>query len=241
MARLIFAALVAVAFAPPANAQGIRIDPPLRPLPTDAVALTRTVASVPDFPKQLSDRRKAQAIEVATILRAYKLKAADEYWGTLVRGLKADKLDNQAVSDVLMVVLQQGVLETNAEARVALNRLRLNRRTSDAVQRYRKELQDASANVRSLSSFQFSMADPRLTLVGTELVRLPARGVTAREASAELAKLEMKLSSLGDDAELANVELQSALERHQEALRLLSNISKMLHETAKTVIQNMKA
>ncbi len=51
--------------------------------------------------------------------------------------------------------------------------------------------------------------------------------------------LEEKLNSVGDDAQLANVDLQNMLQKQQQTLQMLSNISKMLHDTAMAVIRKI--
>jgi len=49
-----------------------------------------------------------------------------------------------------------------------------------------------------------------------------------------------KLSSLGDDAQLANIDLQNALQKQQQTLQTISNVSKMQHDTLKSIISNMR-
>lgn len=56
-----------------------------------------------------------------------------------------------------------------------------------------------------------------------------------------LSILEQKLQTAGDDAQLANIDLQNILQKQQQTLQTMSNVSKMLHDTAKAIIQNMKA
>jgi hypothetical protein len=51
--------------------------------------------------------------------------------------------------------------------------------------------------------------------------------------------LEEKLSSVGDDAQLANVDLQNILQKQQQTIQLMSNISKMLHDTAMAIVRKM--
>jgi hypothetical protein len=51
--------------------------------------------------------------------------------------------------------------------------------------------------------------------------------------------LEEKLNSVGDDAQLANVDLQNMLQKQQQTLQMLSNISKMLNDTAMSVIRKI--
>jgi hypothetical protein len=55
----------------------------------------------------------------------------------------------------------------------------------------------------------------------------------------EIQKWEEKLNSVGDDAQLANVDLQNMLQKQQQTLQMMSNISKMLHDTAQAVIRKM--
>lgn len=56
---------------------------------------------------------------------------------------------------------------------------------------------------------------------------------------AEIAKWEEKLNSIGDDAQLANVDLQNMLHKQQQTLQMLSNISKMLYDTSSAVIRKL--
>ena len=56
---------------------------------------------------------------------------------------------------------------------------------------------------------------------------------------AEIQALEDDLSTVGDDAQLANVDLQNALQKQQQTLQLMSNVSKMTHDTAMAVIRKI--
>jgi len=53
--------------------------------------------------------------------------------------------------------------------------------------------------------------------------------------------LEQKLNSVGDDAQLANVDLQNMLQKQQQTLQMMSNISKMLYDTAMAVVRKISA
>jgi hypothetical protein len=48
---------------------------------------------------------------------------------------------------------------------------------------------------------------------------------------------EGKLASIGDDAQLANVDMQNMLQKMQQTLQMMSNISKTCHDTAMAVIR----
>lgn len=56
---------------------------------------------------------------------------------------------------------------------------------------------------------------------------------------AQRSRLAEKMNSVGDDAQLANVELQNVLQKQQQTLQMMSNISKMMHDTAMAVIRKI--
>ena len=62
---------------------------------------------------------------------------------------------------------------------------------------------------------------------------------SARDADALVKKWEEQLSSIGDDAQLANIDLQNALQKQQQTLQTMSNVSKMLHDTAMAIIRKI--
>jgi hypothetical protein len=50
--------------------------------------------------------------------------------------------------------------------------------------------------------------------------------------------LEETLQSVGDDAQLANVDLQNILQKQQQTIQQMSNMSKLLHDTMMAIIRN---
>ncbi len=62
---------------------------------------------------------------------------------------------------------------------------------------------------------------------------------TKAELEAAIQALEEKLSSVGDDAQLANVDLQNALQKQQHLLQLMSNVSKIMHDTNMAIIRKI--
>jgi len=54
-----------------------------------------------------------------------------------------------------------------------------------------------------------------------------------------LTVLEQKLQTVGDDAQLANIDLQNQLQKMQQKLQMMSNLSKLQHDTAMSIIRNM--
>ncbi|HUF89913.1 MAG TPA: hypothetical protein VMR66_08020 [Gemmatimonadota bacterium] len=98
-------------------------------------------------------------------------------------------------------------------------------------------------------------SDADLTEIGRALAADPAsrealarwRGIVETElrAGRDPARLvprileEARLRSPGEDAQLANMDLQDSLQKRQQALQTLSHVSKSLHDTAMAVIRKI--
>ena len=55
----------------------------------------------------------------------------------------------------------------------------------------------------------------------------------------EVVTLEAYLSSLGDDAQVASIDLQNSLQKLQQTIQMISNVSKMLHDTTMAIIRKI--
>jgi hypothetical protein len=62
---------------------------------------------------------------------------------------------------------------------------------------------------------------------------------TARDVASYRVRLETTLAGLDRDAQLANVDLQNALQKQQQTLQMMSTISKMLADTAQAVVRKI--
>ena len=86
--------------------------------------------------------------------------------------------------------------------------------------------------------------DEETALIGYELCipeRVPPAGTASfGDLDAALTAFEGKLQSIGDDAQLANLDLQMALQKVQQAIQTLSSISKVQHDTVMAIIRNLK-
>lgn len=62
---------------------------------------------------------------------------------------------------------------------------------------------------------------------------------TKADLQAYIEHLETTLQQIGDDAQLANVDLQNATQKQQQLIQMMSNLSKSLHDTALAVIRKI--
>jgi prefoldin subunit 5 len=70
--------------------------------------------------------------------------------------------------------------------------------------------------------------------------RVPLAGVdTLALLDATIARWEERLASMGDDAQLATIDLQNVLQKQQQILQMMSNVSKMVHEVTMAIIRRM--
>lgn len=63
--------------------------------------------------------------------------------------------------------------------------------------------------------------------------------MTDKEKMDYIRELERIFSQAGDDAQLANVDLQNMLQKQQKTLQMMSDISKELTDTAMAVIRKI--
>lgn len=58
-------------------------------------------------------------------------------------------------------------------------------------------------------------------------------------SGSEVQRFSEKLNTVGEDAQLANVDLQNMLQKQQQTMQMMSNISKQLHDTAMAIIRKI--
>ena len=81
--------------------------------------------------------------------------------------------------------------------------------------------------------------DPR---TGAMTVRSPETGEITQDPRGMdeyIKELEQLLNTVGDDAQLAQVDLQNVTQKQQQTLQTLSNLSKVLHETSMAIIRKI--
>ncbi len=100
-----------------------------------------------------------------------------------------------------------------------------------------KDLQFYAAKVKHINEQKQAVRDY------LESLRDMQDGISSSTALEDLnnaiAAAEENLNSIGDDAQLANIDLQNMLQKQQQTIQMLSNTSKVLHDTAMAVIRKI--
>jgi hypothetical protein len=65
--------------------------------------------------------------------------------------------------------------------------------------------------------------------------------LTQNNAADVTSDLEEQLTTVGEDGQLANIDLQNSLQKQQQILQTMSNVSKVRHDIAMASIRNTRA
>lgn len=99
-----------------------------------------------------------------------------------------------------------------------------------------KSIQDVLGRLREKAKHPVRETEFQSSLLGQP------KGVRTREElDSYIKKLEDDLNSVGDDAQLANVDLQNSLQNQQHTLQMMSSASKVLYDTALAIVRKVGA
>jgi hypothetical protein len=179
------------------------------------------------------------------------------------REKKADTGASLDPGALVQAVLRESYLQTTEDLRFYAEKVRHFNRLKKAVREYLSALREFRANALSAArergadlcrgdkkdmailakAFAENARAHEPGEAELELCipdRVPAAAVnSAARLDDEIARWEEKLNTIGDDAQLANVDLQNVLQKQQQTLQMMSNISKLLHDTSMAVIRKI--
>jgi hypothetical protein len=166
-------------------------------------------------------------------------------------------------NQLVQYVLRESYLETTENLRFFAEKVRYFNRCKKAIREYLNALRGFKAAVLTTArerGVDLCRADEEALAVLKEIFeqharphnvgdvehelgipdRVPAATVLSMASlAAEISRWEEKLNTFGDDAQLANLDLQTILQKQQQTLQMLSNISKMIHDTAMATIRKI--
>jgi len=120
------------------------------------------------------------------------------------------------------------------------------RQAADLLARTRQRLTSLKGDSEAKTKQPGAPRQPPLTYTRNMRLafhRVPDLQITVKDVDSasllQLKDLEEQLNSIGNDAQLANLDLQNALQKQQQAIQMLSNIMKTLHDTVMAVIRKL--
>ncbi len=160
-----------------------------------------------------------------------------EAWKKTINNYKDINIDNAINS-----ILSEAKLEAQRNVETAKKRVEFN---SLLKQQVSNEINSAKLNLSVVDKTKEPKAMERKAFglspnaEGKIVVSQTGQISTRDEITGYINNLEQQLKSIGDDAQLANIDLQNMLQKQQQLIQMLSNISKMLSDTAMAVIRKI--
>ena len=169
------------------------------------------------------------------IARGESKEAILSKWKAMIVGANDRNLD---VGALVQSVIRESYLQQTEELKKYKDKVQYfnetKRKIRDEQDKARKaKITPGSAPLRKMNITVEKGTPPIISLQNAGIVK------TEQERQDYLRYLEDKLNSVGDDAQLANIDLQNVLQQQQQFVEMLSNISKLLSDTAMNTIRKI--
>jgi hypothetical protein len=136
-------------------------------------------------------------------------------------------------------LVRESVMEPVAELALAADRARFHEQRRAAVKDHIGALQALQGKSGKVQIRALTLSSAHTKHASAFSVAAHAKDVSHAALAQKIKEWEEKLKTVGDDAQLANVDLQNVLQKQQQTLQMLSSVSKMLHDTALAVIRKI--
>ncbi len=165
-------------------------------------------------------------------------------WEFLITQIGSTNLDIQAL---MQWVFRQAYLSSLEDLRTDAEKVKEFNEAKRAIREEITRARDAYSRLGYSQSLEPAQGNFKIPFYpNTAAWRLapkeeqPPAAINSSDALAEYIKtLEEELASVGDDAQLANIDLQNALQKQQQTLQTMSNVSKMIHDTGMAIIRKI--
>lgn len=225
----------------------------VEPLPPEVVEAERTTAKLRDslelswmarraaarFRKSATPKQREQLKTLATLYKAQAEAAAKDGKVSVrpadlqrVLGPTLRALGSRDANGVDAAAFELAVSMVQAEVDDAVVALKLHQDRRNALRedmnRLRAELEDWPADEKREVTWHDAEG------------RSHTASLTREEAEALLDELSTVYETMGDMSQLMTLNLQSALQQSQQLFSMLSQMAKMMHDTTKSIINNMR-
>ena len=144
------------------------------------------------------------------------------------------------VNALILWVLRESILEQKKDLAFHADKVRFYNEQKKALRNHMAQLRGKAAKLRGGGVRVRSILLRRRFEKGKNaLIRRSWKTMTKAHMEATIEDMRRQLSSVGNDAQLANIDLQNMLQKSQRILQTISNVSKMLHDTAMAIIRKI--
>jgi len=203
--------------------------------------LTRDVLSRIGTPVALTEAERKLLTQVVASVKKNP-SAVPKPWGPLVESAALRK-KSVPILEIIAFVMKEAILEQQDDLKYWLKKLERQNELAGALSEY---LEEMHRKVRTHKGHRSAKISGRAVKITREadgetkpFVLGPVVVQTAEQWRKELKKWEDELASVEKDAQLANIDLQNSLQRQQQTLQTMSNVSKLLHDQAMAIIKKI--
>jgi hypothetical protein len=196
-------------------------------------------AKVRTLPAGLTSAQRGKLDAVVVKLRAGQVAAAREAWGGFVSGY-ATRANAGQVPVLMRWALREGVIETSPALALAADRARFVAEQREEVAALVARLRAIRLQMKAPAPTPHTVLTPTFSKGALAVASRSTKTLTPVQLDALIKALESKLQTLGQGAQMAQIDLQNALQQQQQTLQILSNISKQMHDTSQSIIANLK-
>ena len=197
------------------------------PLPTtpdgvldvEKIIVEASMATLPD----LTPESNWHLTRVIDAIKTEDDYAAEQHWSDFIRSIKNNRIPLD-INSVLLWTLRQAYLETNKDLSFFASKVKF-------FNDLKKTLRDELDEVERLWGEKECQAAPPGTACSLDAVCCNMERL--------ISALQDQLQTVGDDAQLANVDLQNWLQKQQQILQNFSNIAKLMYDTTTTIIRKV--
>lgn len=204
---------------------------------------------------RMSGSQSAELSKVIQLAGAGNVSAATESWKALVTSIANTNKDSSSavlqgqLSQLVYWVLHESYRATVYDLYRLANKSEYYTEQKNGVRQYLEELRNAlksSANsgnklavpVKMLSIKAFS--PDRNGAASSAPISFSSETVNSvGELESYIEALDNKLQTVGDDSQLANIDMQNMLKKQQQKLQIMSNAIKQFQDTAMAIIRKI--
>ena len=215
--------------------------------PPEAAAQQRATQPPQEFRLSASQERSVrtslnagQQDQLKTIARTLaespSYRSVQKQWEGLFTQLQGSALD---INAAVQFVLREAYLETQKDLAYYADKVRAFNEIKKAIRAEIDRLRDHLSAFEAEGDQWKDFQPDKAAWSKVPQYQPPAAIKSADAAESYLQEWEEMLQTVGDDAQLANIELQNILQKQQQTLQMMSGISKMLHDTAMAIIKKI--
>lgn len=262
LAGMFFLTTPSLAESPPARttptqSSPIRVPPPeetqrlralkatfvaTRQLAIDQAYLDKIAASPVALPSKLTMVQVAELKQIGQLARRDDHAALGRRWGAFAADLPLGTTPTD-VTALIEWVLRESYLQRLEELRFDAD---MAKHFDHLKSQLRSELDSArskkpEAQTRGSVTLRVVSRLPvyRTGAVTSATIPMQEMTLTPAELDREIAKIETMLKTVGEDAQMAEFELQNQSQKKQQALQMMSRISKLLHDALMSIIKKI--